>query len=207
MFKKKTRVEDPARIKNFTGALGNLSWTAADYRGSLNKVFEEITDLIQAEIDYYYERRQESRRFSELCRASAWLLATFGLLVPLIYPILGTEVPESFLWWGYAAFGLAGSVLVADSLFAGTQAHHRNTKTQLEIEQIVAAFTMKWEAGLVKLEVTPTEATVVALLNLAEAAINSVHKAMGTETSQWKKDVTEGIGQLKGRINSGGKGH
>jgi SMODS and SLOG-associating 2TM effector domain 2 len=206
MFAKQAPIEDPSKISKFTAAIVSLKWTHADIRTSLDALFQQISALVQAEIQYYYDRRRSSRRLSQVCRFVAWVLATAGALVPVIHPILGPEAPGTLLWWGYAAFGLAGAVMVADALFAGTQAHHRYTAAQLEIERIYSVFAMKWHAALIKLEAHPTAEAAVAAVELAEAFIASFHKAMGTETAGWKKDVSDGLSQLKGKIDAGSKG-
>ncbi len=199
-------IEDPGRISRFTAALKELDWKPESYRTSLDVVFKELSDLTQAEIEYYYSRRTSSRMLSRLVRFLAWALGSFGLLIPLIQPALGAAAPSAFLSWGYIAFGLAGSALIADTVFAGTQAHHRYVKAQLDLEQLYTVFSLEWQALLVKLESSPTSDNAIVLIDRAVAHSKAFHGAMGTETSEWQKSINEGMAELKGKINAGNKG-
>src|SRR3569832_522374 len=203
MFLRKPPVEDPLRIEQFKAAIASLSWKPPDYRGSVEVLFNEVSVLVEAEIRYYYSRRCSSRRISKICRFLAWLAGAVGISVTLLAPIWDTGAPKSFLSWGYFAFGLAGVILLFDSLFAGTQAHHRYTATQLKLEHIYAAFCLRWERSLVDLDANSTAETVRSLMDEARALIEAVHEALATETQDWKKDVEDSLSQLKGRFSAG----
>lgn len=205
MFSRKPPIEDPARIARFRDAIAVLVWEPATYRDSVNVLFKELSDLAYAEIRYYYSRRSSSRRLSWWCRALAWLAGAVGIVVPLLHPILGDGAPESFLSWGYLAFGFAGVVLLLNTLFAGSQAHHRYTKTQLELEHLYEAFSLRWHRCLVDLDANPTADAVGSLIDEARAFVESFHETLATETVEWKKDVDEGLSEMKGKISGGSR--
>ncbi len=205
MTTKAPPVEDPVRITRFTAAISQLDWVPTNYKASLDVLFRELGDLTHAEIRYYYSRRTSSRVLSRVCRFLAWALGSFGLLIPLIYPVLGTEAPKTFLSWGYIAFGLAGSVLIADSVFAGTQANQRYVKAQLELEQLYTVFSLEWQALLVKLDSSKVD-TALALIDRAVNYSKAFHSSMGNETSQWQKAMNDAIDELRGKMNPGKNG-
>jgi hypothetical protein len=202
IFERITPVEDPARLRRFTKAIASLQWAPADRRASLEVLFTQLAELAQAEIEYYYGKRTSSRKFSKLCRFAAWLLGTAGILVPLVQPILGSTAPVNFLSWGYAAFGTAGTILLADTVFSGTRAHHRYTSTQLEVEHIYSAFALRWQRGLIEFDASPETDKITALVDETRAFCEAFHKALAAETGDWKKEVDEGLSQLKGKINA-----
>jgi hypothetical protein len=206
MFRSRHRVEDPARIASFIRALAPLDWSAKGYKASLDVLFLELGKLADAEIRYYYGRRVVSRRVSTVCRFLAWLFGSVGILVPLLKPVLGERVPAEFLSWGYVAFGMAGAVLIFDAVFSGTRAHQRCTATQLELEKIHTIFSIEWQARTVKFVAEPTPAAVLDLVERAVAFASELHRVLGTETSAWQEAVNEAMGDIKGKIASGGGG-
>lgn len=179
------RVEDPIRIVQLTERLAALSWKAQEQRESLRVLFECLSNLTHAQIRYYYERRCSSRRFSRSCRIAAWLFGTAGVLVPVVAPVW-TSAPANLLSWGYVAFALAGSALVADTAFAGSAAHQRYTKTQLEIEQLYTLFAIEWQALLAGLDVAPGAERFTAAIRRAVTYCGALHQALGVETAAWQ---------------------
>lgn len=204
MFFRKPPVEHPERIERFKAAIAVLGWTTAEYRASLNVLFNELSALVQAEIAYYYGRRCTSRRMSKVCRFLAWLLGAAGILVPLVHPIL-EAAPKAFLSWGYIAFATAGAALLFDSLFAGTTAHQRYTRAQLELEHIYQAFSLRWQRGLVSFDEQSSVAAVQSLIDEGKVLVEAFHQVLADETLAWKKDVDEGLSEMKAKVRSGGE--
>jgi hypothetical protein len=201
---RKHPVEDPARIAAFTQAVASLDWASTSFKASFQVLFSCLSELVQAEIRYYYDRRCSSRRLSKVCRFLAWACGTAGLLIPLVQPVLGEEAPEHLLSWGYVAFGAAGAVLIFDAVFAGTQAHQRYTATQIELEKIYTVFALEWQARLLKLAKDNSTDSALELVAGAVAFATEMHRAMGAETSSWQETVNKGLSELKGKINAGG---
>jgi hypothetical protein len=195
-------VEDPIRISRFTERLAALGWVQDQLRTSLTTVFSELSALAQAELRYYYLRRDGSRKLSRLCRLGAWSLGSLGILVPLLHPVLEGLVPKNFLSWGYVAFGIAGVILVADNVFAGTQAHQRYVRAQLEIEKIYTVFALEWQALMIKHDSAPSADSASALLARAIEFSTAFHGSMGSETAEWQKAMNDGLAELKGKISA-----
>lgn len=203
MKDKRGPVESPARIVAFTNAIAALDWTPAAYQRSLEVLFRQLSELVQAEIEYYYARRCSSRRVSKTCRLLAWLAGTAGVMIPLVQPALGTSAPAQLLSWGYVAFGAAGAILIFDTVFAGTQAHQRYTATQLELEKIYTIFALEWQARQLDFEARRDNATARALIDRCISFATEMHRALGTETSAWQVTVNEALAELKGKISAG----
>jgi len=197
MRAKKVPIEDPARIARFRDAIASLEWKPGQYRASLNVIFRELSELAQAEIHYYYLRRNTSRRVSWWCRFFAWTLGAAGILIPLVHPILGESAPKQFLSWGYLAFGIVGLVLLLNNLFGGSQAHHRYTKSQLELEHLYESFSLRWQRGLVEFDQNPSGEKAISLIDEARAFVESLHTVLASETSEWKKNLDDSLSEAK----------
>jgi hypothetical protein len=197
-------IEDPARLAAFTEAIASLDWVSTSFKTSFQILFRSLSDLVQAEIRYYYGRRCSSRRLSKICRFVAWSCGTAGMLIPLLQPVLGERAPEHLLSWGYVAFGAAGAALIFDTVFAGTQAHQRYTATQIELEKVYTVFALEWQARLLTLAKDNSTDSALELVAGAVAFSTEMHRAMGAETSSWQATVNKGLSELKGKISAGG---
>lgn len=202
MAARRVPIEDPGRILRFREAISAIEWKPGSYRGALNVLFAELGKLVQAEIDYYYRQRVTARRVSWWCRFLAWDFGAAGILVPLVQPVLGESAPENFLSWGYLAFGAAGLVLVLNNLFGGTMAHQRYTKSQLELEHLFQAFSMRWQRGLIPLDQEPSAEAAAQLVDEARAFVESFHKVLASETAEWKMNLDDSLSEVKTRLTA-----
>jgi hypothetical protein len=137
------RSEDPDRIRAFRQVMDALSWHPGSELDSLKKLFNAVDDLADAEIRYYYRRRQTRAWISGATRTGAWLSGSAGLVLPL----LAASNDSAFDYWvgyGYVFLAMAASLLAANSLFGGTDGHIRFVTTQLEIEKIVTRARVNW---------------------------------------------------------------
>ena len=194
------RVEDPIRIVQLTERIAALSWKAQEQRESLRVLFQSLSDLTQAEIQYYYTQRCSARRLSRFCRAAAWLLGTIGVLVPVLAPVLPVA-PASWLSWGYIAFALAGSALVADKTFAGSTAHQRYTRTQLQLEQLYTLFAIEWQTLVAALDTSPGADRLTAAILRAVDYCKALHQTLGAETAEWSATMDAVMEDLKNRTS------
>jgi len=195
-------IEHPNRIERYAEALSKLTWQEASQRNSLEVLFNELSELTYAELQYYYGRRVSSRGKSQIFRLIAWSLATVGLLIPLLSPVVKDPIPPNFLSYGYIAFALAGSVLLADNLFAGTNSFLRNTKTQLEIERLYSIFSIEWHATLAAYDAKPSTDTLAKAFERAVDYVKALHTTMGTETAAWETALEAGVGELRGSMTA-----
>lgn len=190
------QVEDPVRIHELCERLGKLSWEKNSQATSLEVVFEEIGRLTQAELRHYFTRRRRSRRTSLICRTLAWFAATSGLLLPLVAPVL-TAPPANLLSWGYIAFAIAAAALLFDNVFAGTHAHQRSAKHQLDIEGLYAIFVLQWQGLRSAWENDRTPERLADLLTATVEFAKAMHLSIGAETSAWSDAVNVGLTKLE----------
>ena len=179
------RVEDPIRLKEFSDALSALRWEGSSRRASLIAVFDQLSRLAHAELRYYYMRRKAARRRAVAFRFMAWLLGTLGVLAPVVNPLFDTPPPK-LLSWGFLAIALAGSFVVADTVFSGTEGHGRYVTTQLKIEGLFSKFALEWQALLVLYDDQPTAQSAAHLIERAIVYADSFHDSLSSETAEWK---------------------
>lgn len=198
------RVEDPIRIKLLSDAISSLSWTPKDMRESLLEVFNQLSILTHAELRYYYARRKAAGRRAVIFRIVAWTLGSAGLLLPLLQPLIQPPLPN-LLAWGYLSIAVAGSFVVADKVFSGTEGHSRYVGTQLDLERQYTQFALEWQASMVLYDVQPSAKGAVELLALALKYADSFHKALASETSDWKATMTRIQGEIEEQTSPSSK--
>ena len=199
----KIRTEDPVRIRAFLNSVSQLSWADEASIPSLRALFNSTTALAEAEVRYYFGKRQGSKWISRTIRLFAWLLGGAGILVPLVHPLWGDTAPKAFLSWGYLSFGVAGIVLVADNLFAGSPAHQRYVSAQLNLEKHITVFGIEWQGLLASYEREKKTEQLLALIDKAAMFAKAMHESLSLETMEWQKNVAEALADLK---NSASKG-
>lgn len=190
------RVEDPIRIKLLTDAVSLLTWNSQNTRQSLRVIFDQLSILAHAELRYYYMRRKAAGRRATFFRVCAWSFGTVGLLTPLFQPLL-IDPPINLLAWGYLAIATAGAFVVADTVFSGTEGQARYVITQLDLERQYTRFSLEWQALLIAYENQPSPEGAVALIEKAINYAESFHKALASETAEWKDTMAKVKAELK----------
>jgi hypothetical protein len=201
-WRREPRIEDPIRLQRFHERTSGLSWSVEERGKSLRAAFNALNDLAYAEVRYYFGRRQTSRGVSFICRLLAWAFAAVGLLLPLIRPVW-SGAPDNLLAFGYLAFGIAGSVLVFNSVFIGSEGHRRFVTTQLDVERLLTLFRLDWLRLTLEFEDAPSTQRASTLLARAVTFTEALYAALGTETAQWGKALTEAVADLDKRIQGG----
>lgn len=190
------RVEDPVRIKLLSEAISSLTWDSQKTRQSLAVVFDQLSILAHAELRYYYMRRKAAGKRATFFRICAWSLGTAGLLIPLAQPLL-KDPPSNLLAWGYLAIATAGAFVVADTVFSGTEGQARYVITQLDLERQYTQFSLEWQALLIAYDSQPSPESAVALIEKAIGYAESFHKALASETAEWKETMAKVKAELK----------
>ena len=186
----RVRPEDPQRIRDFTEKLAPLRWDADSVAASLQQAFLAVNTLAEAEVRYYFRRRNTRAWISGVTRFAGWVLGTLGLLWPLL---VATNDPLYFgqSQWGYVFLAGAASALAANSLFGGTSGHVRFVTTQLILERLIVAKRLEWSAFSVELASDPTVAKKGFDLILKYAT--ELHSATIAETGNWGETL---LGEL-----------
>ena len=186
-------VEHPDRLARFARATSSLQWQAEERAQSLQRLFEEVGELAEAEIRYYYDQRRRGRRLSIAARATAWVLGSLGLAAPLV---AATDTAwEVLAKWGYVLLAGSASAIAANSLFGGSSAHARYVVAQLDLERLLTIYRLDWARLRSKssFALTP-EQTDEAFALIREFGL-AFYKILTDETNLWGKALAEAIDQ------------
>jgi len=181
-------VEHPIRVYEFSQVVKSLSWKQLEARNSLITLFDELSRLVQAELQYYYRKRQSASRRAKFFRAISWACGSVGILTPIVHPVI-KNAPDNFLSWGYIAVALAGIFLVADKIFSGSEAHARFVHTQLKIEHGYTKFSLEWEALLVAYDTDTAPINIINIIEKFMKYVDSFHDFLGEETTEWMETL------------------
>jgi len=148
------RVESTERIRKFIEQLRKINWQ--DKNADIKILQNQVVDLVQAEIDYYYSKRVYKRRLSGWLRIFTVLFGSLGIFVPLI-AATGYLKGYIILPWGYLYFAAAGVCFTINSVFTGASGHMRYVVTQIKLEEKLTLFLLKWHKKLVAIDSTDTK--------------------------------------------------
>jgi hypothetical protein len=198
----KAPVEDPERLRDFQRATANLNWTG-DHGVALNRLFQAVNDLIQAEIVYYYRQRKRRRSYSTISRAIAILAGTAGVLLPLIAVAAPTVVNGSF---GYPFLVLSGAALAVNRLFDSSSGHIRFVTAQLDLERELTKFRIDWEHLKSRIEggqwlKRQSDEAFSLLRHFTDAA----YLILTNETNDWGSVLVEAIKEYAQQVGSAQK--
>jgi hypothetical protein len=105
--------------------------------------------------------------------------------------------PPDLLARGYLAIAAAGAFVVADNVFSGTEGHARYVITQLDLERQYTQFSLEWQALLIAYDSQPSPQGAIALIEKAVSYAESFHKALASETVEWKATMAKVKEELK----------
>ena len=185
-------IEDPIRIDNFVEKARELDWVENKRLDSLKQFYSCIESLAISEIKYYYNRRKNSRKVSGITRFFSWLFGSIGLIIPLIGGALGDD-GNWLLPWGYVSIAVSGSLIAANSIFAGTIAHHRYTSAQLKLEKILTKAHIKWNHIISRLSDDSNQMKIDNAFDHMIHFISGFYSILDDETTTWGNDVQEAL--------------
>lgn len=200
-FTAKQRVEDPDRLRRFMEELSNVDWQS-QHGSALNRTFSALNDLVHHEVQFYYHARKRQRLFSILTRGTAIVLATVGVMIPLLAgadpKLFGPIAP-----YGYPLLVAAGAALAINRMFGATGGHIRYVTAQLELERIITKFRLSWLQYLSSQSndlAAPSRTTdAFGILN---SFVDQAYAVIQEETVVWGKSVSEALHEHQSRLPS-----
>lgn len=176
--------EDPAKIREFKAKVDALDWAGGHAIESLTHLFAAIDALAQAEVDYYFRRRGNTKIWSIGFRSAGAVFGAAGLLLPLLAST--KQLSEfSLLPWGYVSLSIAASAFAANELFNVTASHIRFVSTQLALEQIMTTRRIEWYQFLA----TP-QTKVAQGFELLQHYASDLYRGTTSETADWAHAVS-----------------
>jgi hypothetical protein len=187
---KKKSFEHPNRIAEFLQDTINLDWS--DFYNSMNKLYEHINKLCQAEIEYYYRGKKQKRILSGTIKILTGIFFTLGLLSPLLNNI--EEIKNlniDLLNWGYIFIGLTGILYLIDNLFTGSSGHIRYVTTQLRLEKEITLFRISWNRLLAN-----DEKNKSVYFDVLTSFSSTFYQIINEETAQWSAEIEAALEEI-----------
>lgn len=197
----KTKIEDPERIRQFLDNTTSLDWGSA--RESLSILKNEAFQLLYHEASYYYRIRQGKKTMSGWLRFGMLLFGTLGVLAPLAEAADLYDVGS----YGYLSLAVSGAFLTANNLFGGTSGHIRMVTTQLQLEQIIAVGTMKWNELERKLNQDGEKSLEIEsqMFQLIVEILERAYKLIIDETNEWNETLKTALANFEKRYEQSKK--
>lgn len=182
----KTNRKRIERLQSFAKSTRHFNWQAsAD--AATSGLFEEVQNMVLAEIAYYHKARLSRKRWSLVARTTAWVFATIGILVPLI---AATGINDWSLW-GYPMLALAAAVLGANALFGGSSGHARFVLTELQLERELSLMTLVWQ------NLVAEDAPQSGRIEHLRSVMANVYEIMLAESQAWVSEQAEELRKFK----------
>ncbi len=221
--------KDARGIIAFQNTTRSLSWKGENVSNSLSQLFDAVDTLALENFQYYYKKGRQHSLLSRYLRISAWFFGFLGLMCPLLINT-GIDVFSEFTKFGYVFLAISGTNLSANALFGGTSGHIRYVSAQLEIEDVIAKFRIRWAHYLctgefmsefakpvsktATVETTANPPTVTPSHVLTEAEIlhngfailhayaNKFNEITIQETKQWTADVGKALADFQSQTKT-----
>lgn len=192
---RKSKIEDPERIRLFLNNTTTLDWS--NPRESLSNLKDEVFLLLYQEASYYYRIRQDKKSLSGYLRFGMLLFGTLGVLAPLIEAANIYEVGI----YGYLLLAISGAFLTANNLFGGTSSHARLVITQLQLEKIIFVGTVKWNELERKLHLDGEKSLEIEsrMFQLIVEILENASKLIIDETNMWGETLKDAMTDFEKR--------
>lgn len=191
-FKRKQKVEGIHRITSFLDATSQLDWESGKEM-AWSSLFEQCTDLIRHEIQYYYNSRQRSRVLSAIFRSAALIFGTLGFIAPLAEAAGHDGVGV----YGYLLLVVSVAFFTANSLFGGTAGHTRYVVTQLQLEKLLALMVLEWQQyRSADQDTVPGQKRIEFL----REKMGEAYKMILEETDAWGEALAEAVQEYERKV-------
>lgn len=187
-----------------------LSWSG-DSLETLTGLYDGVVEIIEAEVDYYDNRRSTQRLISVICRWGMVLFGIFGALAPL----LSSEVPVVSLVFslfestelrvnghlpdmktlGFVSIVISGGFFSINRLIGGTTGHSRYAKTQMILEKHIVTAAVEWCMFHQKLSEDDgnTLGNRTIVLTFLKRTNEETFRICLEETEEWSRNVREAV--------------
>ncbi|PTT33113.1 SLATT domain-containing protein [Pseudomonas sp. HMWF021] len=193
----------PESFKVFLDALKSINSNRHD-KQSLIRIVEEVSTLMQSNIDFYSTL---STRHSSRAKRTRWIAIGFGT-IGVLAPLLGgiNEYFKGLVGWGYPALAIAGAAMLVDRSFGYTRGHIRYVIARLELKHLLTNFQVHWSMWLAN---HPENTLTPEQRKEAEAFlqkfVDTAHDIVKAETAAWGIAVVEDMQELKNLIGQNTK--
>ncbi|HYH82337.1 MAG TPA: SLATT domain-containing protein [Longimicrobium sp.] len=193
------------------GALGDLSWAAADVETSLAAVYSHVMKDADEALGWYQRNRVPKKRGGLSIRVMAVLLIAAAGLLPLVIqladPLLrdgqGNELVRINPLWSSFFVGLAAALVAYDRYFGLSSGWIRYVSTALSIRTAMEAFEMEWACQRATLAgAAPNAAQLEQMLAKCKEFANRLNSIVGDETNTWVQEFQASLKEVDNAVRA-----
>ena len=185
-----------------TPELPVLDWSAGASFGSLTELFRRAERQVLTAVDWYLVRRKANSRWSRRLRAIALLLASGGVVVPLVHSaaphLLSAE-------WGYVLLAGSAASVLFDRFFGFSSSWMRFVQAEMALQQALSTAQFDWVAAVAALRgAEPSDAQREELLGVIRQLCATSLQTIQDETTTWIADLSAGLEELNRSASTSG---
>lgn len=166
---------------------------------ALESLRQEAEVLVQGKMDWYLRKKESKKWLSLWLRCAAIIFGIAGGLCPLVGgSVRGIELFRL----GYVLLGVAGGLVLFDTLFGVSSSWMRYMAAAQRIERARDRFRLQWMALSNRSggDVADRQDEMVARL---ERFVDDIHGIVEDETDAWIAEFQKGISRLERNIRDG----
>jgi SMODS and SLOG-associating 2TM effector domain 2 len=184
--------EDPIKLSEFRTTMQGLIW-GAQGQASLDQLFWLVDGLAFCEVEYYYRVRRSRAFWSGTLRIMGLILATVGILCPLMSAANRVYFSEIGVY-GYAFLAAAGGTFAANELLGGSSGHIRFVSAQLALEKLITVARVDWASYLQQIAEKPLpDQESKKGFEIVAKYTDGFYSIVLSETGNWSKTLTEAL--------------
>jgi conflict system pore-forming effector with SLATT domain len=149
-------------------------------------------------IKWYAKNKKWPRRLSRCIRGFSLLLASIGIISPLIDNVLKIE-GLNFSQWGYLLIALSASAMLFDKYFGLSSRWVRFISAQLELEHKLNTFMVDWKKAKCY---SGDKDNCLNQIELIMKYVVDVGETILDETTKWRKEFENNISELDDLLKS-----
>lgn len=178
--------------------LEGLSWEPGKVLGSLDAVFQHVTEVAKNAITWYWQSKRRKKRGAVLLRLGAILGTSVAGILPMLTQISATGgkagIPPA---WASVSLGIAAALVGLDRFFGFSSGWTRYIAAEMRLRQILEEFQMDWEAQkAIWKGAAPTDDQAQGMLGRAKAFVVQVDAIVQEETKAWIAEFQTTLSQL-----------
>lgn len=175
-----------------------LSWERGKIIGSLEALFERITNEAESAINWYLRAKRPKQRWAVLLRFGSIAFGTIAGIIPILAQILAEDGhPRIQPAWASVALGFAAAFVLLDRFFGFSSAWMRYMSTELSIRQLTQEFQVDWESNKATwLGSDPTPEQLRATLASFKAFVTQLNTVIRQETDAWIQEFQSTLKQI-----------
>jgi hypothetical protein len=182
------KVQKPAAKQDLeVKRLPPLNWESGHVSESLTLLRDYAVELVEDSIGWYRKAKRPMKLAGRRLRFAAIVLGAIAGLIPILAELVTAgDQPLIPPLWSAVAVGLAATLVLVDKFYGCTSAWVRHLMAELELQELLKAFTFDWESSRLKAQTPdPTQEQAIAMVESCRQFLIQAHAIVRNETQKW----------------------